>query len=448
VTVTFGLVSDARGLITGTSTEAAAILAIEERWLVGKPLANFVSLRDRSHFRTLLLDLEHGRAETARCTLVLEPRRGDEVAAAIAATRRDGRIDWTIDADAELPSPDAPSAAESDGSRLLARVFARLPYGVVVVDRNLDVVFANPAARRAIAVDGAAGRAGDPLPDPWPDVSLREIARSLFGRHPTIGTTLVETGESIYAVEGLPAGNAPTATLLVEDVTVRERARRSERRFVENAAHELRTPVAAITSVVDVLESGAKDDPATRDSFLAHIRTHSDRLTRLATSLLVLARIQTGLEQPKLDLVAVAPLLEEIAQRLVPQKGVRVEVSAADDLAVLTDRDLLAHALMNIAANAARHTTRGSIALEGRDLGRQAEIEVRDTGAGMTVAESAQALDRFYRAERAGDRSGFGLGLAIADEALRALGGNIRLESKPGRGTRVRVSLPSARVMH
>jgi two-component system OmpR family sensor kinase len=194
-----------------------------------------------------------------------------------------------------------------------------------------------------------------------------------------------------------------------------------------------------------VLESGAKDDPPTRDSFLAHLRVHSERLTRLTTSLLTLARIQTGQEHPQLDIVEIAPILREVTHRLIPHKGVEVTASSPDDLAVLANRELLLHALDNVLANAIKHTKQGSIEITARELGRQAEIEIRDSGRGMTPEEATTAFDRFYRTRAT--EGGFGLGLAIAHEAVTALGGTIRLDSAPEQGTRVRIGLPSARVL-
>jgi signal transduction histidine kinase len=321
------------------------------------------------------------------------------------------------------------------------RVLMQLPQGVVLVDSNLVVDYANPAAERLLGV----GAPGDPLPDPWPDFSLRALAASLFRTDPPTGGTLVETDHHFFWVKGLPPSTAETAILIVDDVTEREWARRNEREFVENAAHELRTPLAAIISVMDVLESGAKDIPEARDRFLKHIRIHSERLSRLARSLLVLARLQTGAEQPRLTVVPVGPLLEEIAGRLDPARSVEVSVRSSAETGVLADRDLLHRALANVAENSAKHTQKGEIVLEARGNGTTTEIEVRDTGPGMTDEERARAFQRFYRSSNGTD--GFGLGLAIAQEAVLAIGGTIELESKAGVGTRVRVALPSAKIL-
>jgi two-component system, OmpR family, sensor histidine kinase VicK len=307
------------------------------------------------------------------------------------------------------------------------------------------VIYANEAVRRLLDAESLL-RAGEPLPDPWTQFSLRGLAASLFTPDAANGPQLVDTDSRVLCVDSLPPGDSPTVTLLFDDVTERERTRRAERHFVENAAHELRTPLAAIVSVVDVLESGAKDDPKTRDRFLAHIRTHSERLVRLATSLLVLARIQTGDEGPHVELVAVRPLLGDVARGLTPNPGVEVKTIASSSLAALADRDLLFQALENVALNAVKHTHAGEIVLAARDLGRNVEIEIGDTGSGMERTAVDTAFDRFSRT-LGREQDGFGLGLAIADDAIRALDGSISLDSTVGAGTRVRIQLPSAKIV-
>lgn len=441
----FDLVTDHRGLITDTSREAAGVLKIEERWLLHKPLAAFVAECDRRSFRLLLNGLAHRDGPASR-HLALQPRTGGAIEAHVVARARQGRIYWDVAAEAPPPATTAaPSPLTGvDRETMLMRLLTRLPQGVIVVDRALTVVFVNPAARRIM---GPTVQVGEPLEDPWPEYSLRNVARSLFTKHPNLGPRVVHLDAHTYSVDGLLSAGAPTATLLVEDVTDHENARRSERHFIQNAAHELRTPLAAITSVVDVLDAGAKHDPIAVDSFLGHLRAHSDRLTRLATSLLVLARIQTGQENVQLDLVELRPLLAEVAAGLVPAEGVALEVRVPENLAVLANRDLFLHVLENVGANATKHTRAGSIVFEARDLGHDAEIEIRDTGVGMSSEESAHAFDRFFRAPEVDRGKGFGLGLAIADEAVRALGGTIRLDSVPNEGTRVRICLPSARVV-
>lgn len=322
---------------------------------------------------------------------------------------------------------------------------AQLPQGVLIVDRDLTVDFVNAEARRLLGEDHAP-QPGDALPDVWAEFSLRELANGLIASAAPDEARLVEAGDRSLSVRGFADAESNTVILTVDDVTTWQRQRRAERDFIENAAHELRTPLAAIVSVIDVLETGAKDAPEARDRFLQHLRVHSDRLARLAASLLALARIQSGDQRPHLELVTVGPLFEEIATDLRARPGVELAVQAPDGLAVLADRELLHRILVNVGGNAVKYTYRGEVVFEGRSAGDETELEIRDTGVGMTSVERDRAFDRFHRAAGSSGE-GFGLGLAIAAEAVRVLDGSIELQSQPGRGTRVRIRLPNARIL-
>jgi signal transduction histidine kinase len=124
---------------------------------------------------------------------------------------------------------------------------------------------------------------------------------------------------------------------------------------------------------------------------------------------------------------------------------VEVSVRAPEQTGALADRDLLHRAIANVAENSAKHTRTGEIVLEARGNATTTQIEIRDTGPGMSEEERERAFHRFYRSSNGTD--GFGLGLAIAEEAVRALGGTIELESEPGAGTRVLVVVPSAKLL-
>jgi signal transduction histidine kinase len=221
------------------------------------------------------------------------------------------------------------------------------------------------------------------------------------------------------------------------------RARRqesAEEQFVTNAAHELQSPLTAIVSAVEVLQSGAKDTPE-RDIFLDHIEQAAARLVRLTRALLVLARVQTRTEAPKTELVALEPLLSEVAAGVRTREGVDLTVSCPPDAAVVTNRELVDHAVFNVVTNAINYTTNGRIELAARLTGGAAEISVSDTGPGIPEIEQERVFERFYRGE-AGSDHGSGLGLAIARAAIEAVGGVVELESEVGAGTTVRFRFP------
>jgi two-component system, OmpR family, phosphate regulon sensor histidine kinase PhoR len=247
-------------------------------------------------------------------------------------------------------------------------------------------------------------------------------------------------------VVGIPAQPETEDVMIVlDDLTEEERRELAEREFVSNAAHELRTPLTTIIGAVEVLQSGAKNDEAERDRFLAHISREAERLARLARALLTLARSHAGQERPRADFVELGPLLHDVADDVRAAPGVQVEVEAADDLDAYLNRDLLEQAVRNLAENSAKHTRAGRIVLRAYGMGTTVRVEVEDTGVGMTAETQRHVFDRFYRGQDR-DAEGFGLGLAIVRQAVRSLDGRVELDSAPGKGTLVRIELERVRV--
>jgi signal transduction histidine kinase len=223
---------------------------------------------------------------------------------------------------------------------------------------------------------------------------------------------------------------------------LREARERAERDFVTNAAHELQSPLASIISAIEVLQAGAKDGPE-RDVFLGHIERSSDRLAQIVRALLVLARAQSGLERPKDEVIALGPLLEQIAADLRLAPGVELRVSCPPGAALVSNRELLEQALINLAENAVKYTSRGSVHLSVRASETDTEIAVSDTGSGIPAADRPHVFERFYRGSQRGD-GGSGLGLSIVQAAVDLLGAEVELESQPGGGTVVRLRFPTS----
>jgi PAS domain S-box-containing protein len=334
-------------------------------------------------------------------------------------------------------------AAESEGRSGLSRLVERLHEGVVSVDRDGRVEFANSRARTMVGP--ASLEQGRRVPDHWEGFPLRSFAADLLTSDRSVEAQVVsEDGERVFDVTGIPAARSDAVLLVITDVSERERRWRAEREFVDNAAHELRTPLAAITSAIERLQGGARDVPERRDRFLGHIQHESARLNRLASSLLVLARAQTREEDPRREEIHLRALLEDVSLGLELHRGVELELDCLPGTVAWTNRELLEHALVNLAANAARHTDRGRIRFGVRRDGEDTlTIEVEDTGAGIAPAEIDRLFDRFYRGPTEERRSGFGLGLPIAKEAVEALGGRIEIDSELGSGTTARIVLPS-----
>ena len=344
---------------------------------------------------------------------------------------------------------------EAERARLAA-VVEHVPAGLVIVSTDGNVLARNKAALRILGVDESglselafgAWRRWRPDGTPygtadWPlartmrtgevvDNERLEIARP-DGAHLVLDVSTAPVRDA--------AGRIIGSVGIFHDVTTRDRQERLERDFVTNAAHELQSPLAAIVGAIEVLQAGAKETDA-RDLFLGHIEREADRMARLARALLILARAQAGIEAPKNELVALEPLLHEVARAVRPAEGVEVVVDCPNDLALVTNRELLAQAIANLADNAAKQTVNGRITLEGRAFEGSSEISVIDTGPGIPALERPRVFGRFYRADR-GDTPGFGLGLAIVRSVADALGAEIQLDSTVGAGTIVRLRVPA-----
>jgi two-component system sensor histidine kinase VicK len=314
----------------------------------------------------------------------------------------------------------------------LERLLEQLHEGVLAVDRDLCVQFANENARLLLT--------GVSL-----EKALRRVAAGLFAPSATVAEarSRSEDGATISLV-GVPASSSDLAVLVFADITEQERRVQAEREFVTNASHELRTPVTAIASAVEALQSGAQEVPEARERFIELIGRQATRLTRLSSSLLILARAQTRQQNVQLEPVELRGLLNEIAAASVPADGVDVRVECPKPVVAVGQRDIVEQVVSNLVGNAVKHTVTGEIVLRAGQDGAKATIEVADTGPGISPAVQTRIFDRFYSLETNG-RHGFGLGLAIAREAAQAIGGTLTIESESGRGTVARVVLPAAR---
>jgi len=403
----------------------AAVLAVLIGALVGLLVASLIAARLRRIARAAA-EIEGGAFDTP-----LRSGFRDELGS-LAATIDGMRI--------HLRSSFRDLEAQRDR---LQELLEGLHEGVIALDDEMRIVFWNAAARQLMQEHPL--EAGEPLPDPWRGFPLRTFAGGLFDGTAVLQARVV-ADDHIFALTGIPARPGTTdAILVVSDISERERRERAEREFVTNAAHELGTPLTAIQASLEVLQSGAKDDAAERDRFLSLIERQAQRLGRLRRALLALARAQTRHEPLQLEAVPLAALLRRVADE-VPAGEVAVHVDADEDAAAFAHPELLEQIVFNLVENALRHAEATEIDLVALRLeSGLVAIEVRDDGKGVGLDERERLFDRFYRGSTDGE-GGFGLGLAIVREAVRAVGGTIQIEPGAGRGTVVSVVLSAVEV--
>ena len=240
------------------------------------------------------------------------------------------------------------------------------------------------------------------------------------------------------------------AILVFHDLTRLRQLEAVRQEFVANVSHELRTPLSLIKSAAETLIDGGKDDPPVTSRFLGIIDKHANRLTLLIDDLLLLSRLDSGRVQLNRELVSLRTAAQEAlndAALLARARGATLENEV--DKAVIADVDpeRLRQVLANLIDNAIKYgRAHGHVTVTGRRRnGARVEITVRDDGPGIPPEHTTRIFERFYRVDKARSREqgGTGLGLAIVKNVVQAHGGEVRVESAPGKGTEFFITLPA-----
>lgn len=219
-------------------------------------------------------------------------------------------------------------------------------------------------------------------------------------------------------------------------------------RFTGDAAHELRTPLAAIRAMVEsTLRLKRIEEGEARETLNAVLR-QNQRLSELATDLLLLSRMERGIEMPRKPCCLndiVADVEEELAALAVQERvSLRVEIPEAA-VEVLGDEGQLYRSIANLVANGIQYTPEGgTVTVRLAEMAPFAVVEVDDTGIGIAQADRDRVFDRFYRvqSDRSRNTGGAGLGLSIVKAIARSHQGKITLDSEVGKGSRFTVELP------
>ncbi len=238
------------------------------------------------------------------------------------------------------------------------------------------------------------------------------------------------------------------ALTLNEMIARLDEAFKRQRRFVSDASHELRTPVAAIRSKTDVALLQERTGVEYR-TILQHINAEAERLGLLISDLLALARADEGkvlLERESVQLDFLVSTVAITAEELAQQREITLIVQASEPMTVIGDEARLIQLVVNMLDNALNYTpAKGTVTLRLEHSADSARIIISDTGIGIAPEHLPFIFERFYRVDPAHQRQeggSSGLGLAIADWVARAHGGTIQVESRPGEGSTFTVTLP------
>jgi signal transduction histidine kinase len=214
-------------------------------------------------------------------------------------------------------------------------------------------------------------------------------------------------------------------------------------------SHDLRNPVAAVKMLSRAVLNARDGDADGAKENLALIAEAAEQMDLLIRDLLDVTRIDVGQLQLAPEVVEPSELLDEALRTLRPlvdDRRIKLDVTVDKDLPkVRADTERVQQVISNLVGNAIKFTpSGGQITIAARRNGSDVIFSVADSGSGIAEDQLPKVFDRYWQSTRT-DRQGAGLGLAIAKGIVEAHGGEIRIESKPGQGTRVEFSLPSER---
>ena len=325
--------------------------------------------------------------------------------------------------------------------------FVALTDGILLCDTSGKIVSANPAAFRILGEDVLVGQAFDALllisgATTVQDQEGHRVRRAWFPREDRMG---------VLEIVSTALGDRGTLHT-VRDVTAQAELLRLKEDFLLQVAHELRTPIAALSATLDLLAEDALSMP--RDalgSMVATLRRSALRLEHLVENLLDAGSIEAGTFQVRAVPTSVRHSLQEalvFVQPLLDSKHQTIGSDLHEDSdRVLADPRRTAQVLANLIGNASKYAPEASpIHVSSTTREGYVRVTVRDEGPGIPADEQSRLFQRFFRSREVRDQAGgLGLGLTICRAIIHAQGGEITVDSAPGHGTSVHFTLPKAR---
>ena len=278
------------------------------------------------------------------------------------------------------------------------------------------------------------------------------FSRGLTRRLDSLLTAIRGVREGAYNQRAVLSGHDEYTQIAGEFNDLVDRLQETEnarRRFVSDASHELKTPLAAIRLLTDSILQNENIDGATVREFVSDIGQEAERLSRITEDLLRLTRLDSGVAETP-ERVEISPVLERVVKMLRPvadEKDVSIVTACSDGAAAAATPGEIHQILYNLMENAVKYNRRGGFVRVSVDMGEEtATITVEDNGIGIPDEDLDHVFERFYRVDKARSRAagGTGLGLSIVRDTVRRRGGSIQANHRAGGGTIFTIEMPLA----
>lgn len=337
----------------------------------------------------------------------------------------------------------------------LETILNSMSEGVLLVNGLSEITYANPASIAMLNLpENYVGRALieiNRIPQLQALVRNAEKTQELAFSE----IRLANLNESEAEVTVVPVASQSEYVIVIHDVSKLRKLERIRADFVANVSHELRTPLTTIHGYAETLLTNGNTKTKKRKEFLVKILKHSERLSRLVSDLLELARLETGDVELKRTLCHLKEFHEQVLDVFEPvleESGVTLEWEIPEDLPQISvDSQLFMQVFVNLIDNAIKYTPDGGVITvsaeatgTNSDAVNEVVVHIQDTGIGIPSESQPRVFERFYRVDkgRARKMGGTGLGLAIAKHILLCHNGRIWLESELGQGTVFHFALP------
>jgi len=330
--------------------------------------------------------------------------------------------------------------------------------GLLVTNRDRQVVLCNPAARRLLKIKRPL-QGGEPLNSVAGCPEFLDLVES---------TMSLKEGQEMSSREIVPAspsdpvlmancapvkdekGQVIGVVTVLRDITELKALDKAKSTFVSLVSHELQAPLAAIEGYLDIiLDGGGGEDPEKTRRILDRCRERTGGLLALIRDLLAISRMQSGRiirEKEKLKLTDILKEVVELMRGEAQARGVEIATELPEELALISaNREDLTRVFTNLMDNAIKYNRRGGkVFLRAKAIEAFLQVEVQDTGIGIPQEEREKIFDEFYRVKSRATQGigGTGLGLSIAKKVLEAHNGHLEVESTLNEGSTFRVLLP------